>query len=217
MQPSPVPPQAAAQRRLYWRARDRDLILRRLGPLPGPTPAPALVLLAGLPGSGKSHFARLLRARVPIVVVESDAIRKALVVRPQYTDPEHARVFGTAHAVLEELLHRGNSVIFDATNLRESARGQVYRIARRVGARLIIAWLEAPEDVVRGRLQQRVRSADPLDHSDATLEVHREMAAGVEPVRRRHYRVDTSRDLAPALDAVAAEIRGDEVPLFPVL
>ena len=65
---------------------------------------PLLVILSGLPGTGKSHFARELTNRVPFLVIESDRLRKVLVRHPQYTAGEHARVFAACHHLIEEYL-----------------------------------------------------------------------------------------------------------------
>ena len=66
----------------------RDLDLR--------TGSPRLLMLAGLPGVGKSAFAREVASRCPFLKVESDRLRKALVPQPQYTPDEHRRVFRLA-------------------------------------------------------------------------------------------------------------------------
>src|SRR3990172_483334 len=113
-------------------------VLARLVPLPEPSQRPALVVLVGLPGVGKSTFARRLAALVPVAVVGSDEVRKILFSHPQYTDGEHARVFNVAYAALAELLRQGVSVVFDATNLRESGRRTAYKIARDTDSRLVV-------------------------------------------------------------------------------
>ena len=83
---------------------------------------PFLVLFSGLPGTGKSHFARSLAARVPMMVLESDHLRKSLIAQPAYTPDEHAMVFSAAHLLIEELLQEGWRVLFEATNLTENFR-----------------------------------------------------------------------------------------------
>src|SRR5947207_952910 len=80
-----------------WLVR-RDVVRLRetLGELPAAAGEPALVTLTGLPGTGKSFFAARLREALGgrAVVLESDALRKALVARPTYSLPESARLFG---------------------------------------------------------------------------------------------------------------------------
>ena len=70
-----------------------DIGQYRSEPVAETTGAPILVLLSGLPGTGKSYFAKELSRRLPFVIVGSDRMRKALAPNPIYDRREHARVF----------------------------------------------------------------------------------------------------------------------------
>lgn len=178
-------------------------VLKTLEPLPPPGERTTLVVLCGLPGVGKSTFARRLAACAPVAVVGSDEVRKTLFPQPQYSGGEHARVFGAVHAVLAELLRRRMSAVFDATNLYERDRRRAYRIARDSGCGLAIVEVVAPPEVVRRRLERRGAGTDPRDRSDATWEVYMQMAARMQPVRQEHLTVDTSVESEQALMAIA--------------
>ena len=184
-------------------APDLMRVLRTLEPLPPPGDRPTMVVLCGLPGVGKSTFARRLAARAPVAVVGSDEVRKTLFPQPQYTGSEHARVFGAVHTVLAELLRRRISAVFDATNLYERLRRRAYRIAQNSVCGLVIVEVVAPPEVVRQRLERRAAVADPRDRSDATWEVYLQMADRMQPVRQEHFTVDTSVESDQALMAIA--------------
>ena len=67
--------------------------------------------------------------------------------------------------------------------------------------------VEAPEDVIASRLAQReAGNGDSEDNSTADLAVYRRMASSVEPIRRNHYAVDTSRDIAPVVEKICREL-----------
>ena len=186
---------------------DAALLRRTLASLPEPQARVALVVVCGLPGSGKSFFSRRLAGRAPLAVVESDAMRNALFSSPTHSGAESARLFRACHALIEDLLRDGVSVLFDATNLIEHFRERLYSIAERTGAKLVIVRVEAPEDVIADRLAQReAGNRDPGDISTAGLEVYRRMAKLAEPIRRNHYAVDTSRDIAPVIEKVGREL-----------
>lgn len=186
---------------------DVRVLERALGPLPSPQARPALVVLSGLPGSGKSHLARELCRRYPLARLESDALRKALFKRPTYSVEESARLFAACHALLDTLLARGIPALLDATNLKEVHRRPLYRIAERRGARLVLVQVEAPQEMVRQRLEGRARGENPWDQSEASVEVYEKMRAGAEPIQRPHLIVDTSGDIRPALDMVLRELQ----------
>lgn len=159
-------------------------------------------MLAGLPGSGKSSFAKEVLARSPFVVMESDRLRKSLVAKPQYTADEHRRVFRACHLLMDEFLGLGYPVLFDATNLGQRNRRPVYSMAERHGVPLAIAVVTAPPEVVQQRLRDREAGLDPETWSDAGWEIYSRMAPGWQKVSRPHILVDTSRDTAPALQQI---------------
>ena len=163
---------------------------------------PKLLMLAGLPGSGKSTFAREIVSRLPLLVLESDRLRKLLVGNPQYTAQEHSRVFRAIHLLLDEFLRQGFPVILDATNIAERNRRPVYAIARRLGVPLSVVVVTAPAQAVRQRLADREAGLDPTGWSDANWTIHCRMAPAWEPPKRPHILVDTSRDVGPALQKV---------------
>ncbi len=191
-------------RRAAVLAHDTDRLEAALGVIPPPSEKPALVVLVGLPGSGKSYFARALAKRHPAAIVDSDAMRQTLFEDPQHTKKEHGRVFPAIHELLGRLLTRGVTVIVDATNVREPSRKPLYEIAERYGVPLILVQVEAPIGVIRDRLRKRESERDPLDRSTATLDVFERMGADVHPIQREHLTVDTSEDLTPVLDKIAS-------------
>jgi predicted kinase len=176
-----------------------------LGELPEPVVKPAFVAVSGLPGTGKSYFCAKLAERLPFVILESDALRKALFSPPSYSPEESARLFRTLHLLIERLLRKGIPVILDATNLSERDRERLYNIADRLDARLILVRVEAPPELVYQRLKARSNGENSGNNSDADWEVYRKMKPSVEKISRKHYAVDSSRDIAPVLAKVVRE------------
>ena len=188
--------------------RDADVLERALGDLPAPTAPAALVVLSGLPGTGKSHFRRRLVARYPLAALESDALRGALFPRPTHAEVENKRLFPAIHVLLDRLLTRGVPVVLDATNLKEANRRVLYRIAEKHGAKLVLVQLTAPRRVARRRLAARARGTDPSDASEAGPPVYERMLAEVEPIERPHFVVDTSGEISDALEEIVRELEG---------
>jgi predicted kinase len=178
-----------------------------LGQLPEPVVDPTLIVVSGLPGTGKSYFSSQLAERLPFLILESDALRKSLFSTPSYSRQENSRLFQASHILIQRLLTRGTPIILDATNLSERHREQLYNIADRLGARLILVWVEAPPEVVQERLRARQEGVSPASNSDADWEVYRRMRPTVQKIRRNHYAIDTSRDITPVLDKIVREVR----------
>jgi predicted kinase len=173
--------------------------------LPGPfvtTAYPVLIMMSGLPGTGKSYLARRLADREPFVVVESDQVRKTLFPQPTYAARESQLVHLTIHALLRQLLSRGVRVIYDATNLIEFHRESVYGLVDRLGVKLVIVRTVTPPEVVRQRLAHRAEARSPSDLSDATWEIYLKMQHQEQSISRPHLVIDTSDDLDGAVNKI---------------
>lgn len=157
----------------------------------------ALILLSGLPGTGKTTFAHALVDALGGEHVESDAIRRSLVTEPAYTPAEHGRVFGIAERQAAAALEGGRSCIVDATNLTAGDRRRFVRLAGRLGARLVIVRLTAPSDTVAERL-----SAPRKGFSQAQIAVYDQMREREQPVNQPHLVVDSRFDLAASVRLV---------------
>ncbi|UCH50471.1 MAG: ATP-binding protein [Chloroflexota bacterium] len=187
---------------------DRDLakLKESLGSLPEATVNPGFVIVSGLPGTGKTFFCRKLAEKQSYCIIESDALRNVLSPSPDYSAAESARLFAACHSLIESLLSKGVPVIFDATNLSEHHREHLYRIGDRTGAKLVLVRVEAPAAIAYQRLQARKSGATSEDKSDADWEVYRHMKPRAEKIRRNHFAVDTSQDIAPVIDKIIRTI-----------
>ncbi len=184
---------------------DADKLYASLGELPEAVKNPALVLVSGLPGTGKTYFSKELSKRLPFVTLESDALRRVLNTNPTHSKPESARLFAANHTLCERLIREGHSVIVDATNLTEKHRQYFYDIADRLGIKLIIVYVEAPPSLVKDRLDNRRKESD--SKSDADWKVYLRMRKAVDKIKRKHYSVDTSVDYTNILDEIVEEIQ----------
>jgi len=186
-------------------ASDVERLTESLGQLPEPMAEPVFIVVSGLPGTGKSYFCSQLAKRLSFIVLESDALRKALFPEPSYSSQESSYLFRVLHLLIRKLLERGIPLILDATNLSERHREHLYNITDRLGVKLILVHIEAPPQVVHERLKTRLENSE--GRSDANWEVYQRMKPTVQKIRRNHYVVDTSRDITPVLDKIVREVR----------
>jgi uncharacterized protein len=145
----------------------------------------SLVLVGGLPGTGKSTLAAAVGRAKGWAVLRSDEIRKqqgALAA----TDPglapwerglyTPARTRATYKEVLRRArtaLERGESVILDASWNDPQWRLAAARVAAETSSDLVALECQAPTPVANARLAARKQGGDA---SDATAETHARMA-----------------------------------------
>ncbi len=185
-------------------ATDVERLAGSLGQLPEPVAKPVFVAVSGLPGTGKSYFSSKLAERLPLTILESDSLRKALFSPPGYSARESSRLFQAVHHLIDNLLRKGISLILDATNLSERHREYLYGMADRLGVKLVLVRVEAPPRVVRERLVRRNR--DLGNSSDADWAIYQKMRPTAQRIGRKHYAVDTSQDITPVLDKIVREV-----------
>jgi len=164
--------------------------------------ATGIVLLSGLPGTGKTTFAHALAERVPLRHIESDAVRRQLFARPQYTRDEHARVFRVVERRAREALEQGELAVIDATNLTRKDRRRFVRLGRETDVPLVAVRLVAPGETVKERLGR------PRDGwSEADFAVHEMMKGRAQPFSVPVVVVDSRYPLGPSLDLVLALLK----------
>jgi predicted kinase len=178
-------------------------LLESLEPLPEPVAESFFITVSGLPGTGKSYFCHRLVEKLPAALLESDALRKVLFPSPDYSAAESEHLFRSIYFLVEKLLLKGVPVILDATNLSESNREYLYGIAGRLKVKFLLVRVIAPPQVVSQRLQSR--QTDTMNKSDADWAVYRKMQPLEEKIRRKHYTVDTSRDISTIVNRVVRE------------
>lgn len=174
-----------------------------------------LVLVGGLPGSGKTTLAAALGDITGWPVLRSDVIRKELAGVPA-AEPAAAAyqsgIYGTEHTgrTHQELLVRaeaalrhGHSVLLDATWRRARHRELARATAERARADVVELCCDAPRAVRERRA--RVRSAAGRDASDADPVIADAVAADADPWPSATT-LDTAGPIAVALEAAASAL-----------
>jgi hypothetical protein len=175
-----------------------------------------LVLVGGLPGTGKSTVAQRLADRGVGVLLSSDEVRKELaglrhddpaaadfgqgLYRPATTAKTYDELRRRAH----QLLEHGESVILDASWRSSDERDKAARLATSVHAELLQLVCRCPDVLADDRLRSRPHGA-----SDATPEIAHRMAESAGPWPDAIV-VDTSGSPERSLDQAIASLAAPE-------
>lgn len=165
---------------------------------------PALVMLMGLPGAGKTHCARLLAARLGGAHVATDHLRSRLFIAASYADEENRAVFTLAEALVDELLAEGHVVVLDATNLVARYRAPMENVAKSRGVPTLHVLVVADDAAVRGRLAARALSRADGDHSDADVGVYERMRRRGFEAPERFVELRNGPDVGAEVERVAS-------------
>jgi len=178
-----------------------------------------LVLVGGLPGTGKSTVAAALGDELGYPVLRTDdlrgldadraAARAAPGGRPRYGEGRYRPelVDATYDRLLDEaaeLLRMGEPVILDASWSAADRRARARATAAREVADVVELRCVAPADVAAARI--RARLAEGADASEATPEIASAMTAVFDPWPEAHE-IDTTGSVADAVAACCDHVR----------
>lgn len=175
-----------------------------------------LILVGGLPGTGKSTLAGALADRLQWTLISSDRVRKeeaGIPVESSASAPfgtglyEASRVEDTYRELVDRarrLLGRGESVILDASWTSSDQRALAAEAALETHSELHELRCDTPPEVARERLDSR-----PQGMSDADRAIALEMAAHADPWPKATV-VDTSGSVDDALEQALTAVRPHE-------
>ncbi len=153
----------------------------------------SLLMMVGLPGTGKSSIVESLQKLMPHVVISTDGIRTQLRQRPTYTSAEMMLVYEVCYHIIEQRLRQGQRIVFDASNYLAARRERVTRLAERNGAPVTVCYVQAAQDTIRQRLIDRnSERRRKTDMSEADWSVYKWMVESQEPVAAPHIVLDTT-------------------------
>lgn len=164
---------------------------------------PALILMSGLSGSGKTWVATRLAPEIGAMHLRSDVERKRLagvsehastqsaVGGGAYVSGMNAQTYRRLAEGARDVLAGGLSAIVDATFQRREDRAIFVRLADEAGVPLTLVRCRAPDAVLEARIRERARAGS--DASEADI--------GVLNWQRAHYEAIHPEEGLTVIDA----------------
>ncbi|MGD9094303.1 MAG: AAA family ATPase [Chromatiales bacterium] len=154
--------------------------------------SPAVLLMSGPSGSGKSVVVRRLFSRLAVIQLASDVERKRLAgLDPLdrsgsepgggiYTRDMGQKTYARLLELCREVVEAGYVAAADATFLRCEQRRPFGELAQELDVPFLILEMQTPVELLKQRIRKRLQRSD--DPAEATIEVLEMQLASAEPL-----------------------------------
>ncbi|WP_286240100.1 AAA family ATPase [Neptuniibacter halophilus] len=182
-------------------------------------PRPALFLMHGVSGSGKSHLSQQLVDQTDTIRIRSDVERKRLFRELSlkgekvelYSPKMNAHTFNHLFDTSAELLRNGYSVVVDATFIRQRTRQNYIDLAEQLNIPIRIISCECEQKLIEARLKRRATEGN--DASDADVQVMQDQLQLQQPLSEaeQELTITINTDDDDAISRLLEQLRIQEV------
>jgi predicted kinase len=144
-----------------------------------------VVIVSGLPGSGKSYFASRLATTISAEYINSDRLRKEMFKERTYSNQEITAVYHSMLAKMMEAVNQNRNVVLDATFHKNDTRKLFVKEMEGKGGVYFIE-VQANENIIRERLKKE------RPFSEAGFEVYKLVRRHREPLTNPHLLLEST-------------------------
>ena len=147
-----------------------------------------LVVVFGLPGTGKSFFSSRLAEMINAEYVSSDQVRFAILEKRSYTTGEKQKVYDEMLARSKKLLRQKKKVVLDGTFYRESIRKQAVSLASAMKVPVFFIEIKAGSLLIKNRVSKKRKN------SEADYQVYLRIKDLFQPMAKKHLVLQSGDD-----------------------
>lgn len=146
---------------------------------------PLVIMMVGLPGAGKSFFAKQFSDTFGAPLVSFDRLRHELFTDPQFSPDENDIIARVAQYQFEELLKTARTFICDGGCNTRVARNNITQLARKAGYDTLTIWVQTDTGTCHLRATKRnaKRADDQYNANLSTEEFQKQAKILTPPVR----------------------------------
>lgn len=143
---------------------------------------PLIIVMLGVPGSGKSYFARQFSDMFSAPMVSFDRLRFELFAEPLFSKDEETIIERVAITQIEELVKTKKTFMIDGGMNVRTSRAEVEKIAKQAGYGTLVIWVQTDEQTAQARSMRRNPSR-LYDEYNVSLspEMHEKLARRMTP------------------------------------
>lgn len=152
-----------------------------------------IIIVSGLPGSGKSYFGERLAAYLGANYINSDQVRVALHASGKYSVRDKLVVYKEMLLQTAGFLEQKKDVVVDATFYYHTMREMFLRLAYGHNEPIRVIEVTADENLIRQRLQK------PRKYSEADYSVYEKVRDDFEAITMPHLTLQSTNDNLDAM------------------
>ena len=142
----------------------------------------------GLPGSGKSYFAKHLSGKLKCVYISSDETRKKMKAMGKYRLEDKLAVYREMRSLAKNAIEQGKQVVLDATFYKENIRNEFISLALVKNIPYSLIWIEASLEIIKERLAKK------REDSEADFEIYLKLAQQFENPELPYLKLESKRN-----------------------
>jgi predicted kinase len=175
-----------------------------------------LILIMGLPGTGKTYLAEALFKcfQNKPILLSTDIVRKNLfkISNHQYTSygdklysqEKRDLVYNALYFISEILLSKNLTIIVDGTFYSQDKRKPFLEMCEKLNQKIFIIETACSEEIAQARIQER--KLENTNISDADFNIYLEIKKRFDPLDVTHLTINTEKDLKTILKEVKTYI-----------
>lgn len=116
---------------------------------------PLVMLVIGMPGAGKSFFAKRFSETFGAPVVSFDRLRYELFPEPQHTPEETELINRLADYQIDELTKTKKTFIVDGGSNAKTERTRISQLVKNAGYEVLVVWVQTHQGTAQTRATKR--------------------------------------------------------------
>lgn len=170
---------------------------------------PLLIILMGLPGTGKSYLANHLNEKYSFAILSGENITHSIFGSGKHSQLQYAEAYEILRFLVTELLEQSYNVVIDGTNLKYLFRKQIYESIGSLSKPVLI-YLSADDTTALKRANLRGEDYSNPENilSKCSPETFAAFKTQLEPPRENEtcYKIDSDEKLFEKVDTIVAEM-----------
>lgn len=144
-----------------------------------------IILVMGLPGTGKSYFSEHLAREMDAVYLNTDIIREKMDYKGQYDEKSRFEVYERLHSEMLMYISNGQPCVVDGTFQQKKFRDMFIKSAQKHNKNLYLVLMEAREGEIKKRLEKSRK------HTEADVEVYHNLKDQFDPIGQPHLKIQS--------------------------